>query len=171
MTLSSRLGIEQKKQDIASRVCSGVLSRQHAVLVASRTSPAHQVSSLAWLHFLGRHRCCDGFVDNRPDRSDAPSAFSVAAQSAVHLGHTRRNVGRVLCDGANVLIAQDIARANNHAVRAPDTTNTSAAHMKSKAGRLWAGPFLRRCVLMETRRTLAMRGPRHPGQRPTSTLR
>ena len=42
--------------------------------------------------FLRRQRCCHSFVDDRPDRPDAPSALRAAAQTAVDLGHTRRNV-------------------------------------------------------------------------------
>jgi hypothetical protein len=72
---------------------------------------------------IDRQSCCRSFVDDRLDRPGAPPAFRAATQMTVYLGHARRNVGRIPRNCEDVLITQDIARANDHDSKvSPDPT-------------------------------------------------
>ena len=88
--------------------------------------PASASATSEFRQLLRRKSCCRSFVDDRLDRPGTPPAFRVAAKTAVDLGHTRRNVRRVSRDYADVLVAQDIARANDHDSKVPPTQPIAA---------------------------------------------
>ena len=53
-------------------------------------------------------------IDNRFDRARASAAFGAAAEAAVDLLWIARKVFRGIDGGADIVVAKDVTRTNNH---------------------------------------------------------